>query len=201
LACLTILLGTGIAQEKDRSPDEQVKDLILKYRALPEKDQIGPKGASILKQLKAVPGKLTQQSREDIAELVAAHNIRQIALAIQNYEGKGAKPLSVDPKLFSQLLPYIEPELYLGLGRYLQKGYHGPWWTKAEVALLGRVSDEEVARRTGRSVYAVRQKREALRRHRPGGRAEQMERSPIANRATRPPSSAGISLDASASGD
>src|SRR5262249_13996919 len=49
----------------------------------------------------------------------------------------------------------------LDLGRYLQKGYDGPWWTKDEVALLGRLPDEEVARRTGRSVNAVRQKREA----------------------------------------
>ena len=56
----------------------------------------------------------------------------------------------------------------LDLGRYLPKGYHGPWWTKAEVALLGRVPDEEVARRTGRTVNAVRQKREILKRQRPG---------------------------------
>src|SRR5262249_30078750 len=82
-----------------------------KYRALPEKDQIGPKGASIIKQLKAVPGKLATQSREAIARLEAAHNLRQIALSIQHYEGKDAKQPSVDPKLFSQLLPYIEPEL------------------------------------------------------------------------------------------
>jgi hypothetical protein len=111
LACLTILLGTGIAQEKNKSPDEQVKELIAKYRALPEKDQIGPKGASLIKQLKAVPGKLAQQSREAIARLEVAHNLRQIALAIPNYEGKDAKPPSVDPKWFSQLLPYIEPGL------------------------------------------------------------------------------------------
>jgi hypothetical protein len=57
----------------------------------------------------------------------------------------------------------------LSLGRYLRPGYHGPWWTKAEVALLGRVPDEEVARRTGRSTDAVRQKREALRRHKADG--------------------------------
>jgi hypothetical protein len=111
LACLTILLGTGIAQEKDKSPDEQVKELIGKYRALPEKDQIGPKGASLIKQLKAVPGKLTQQSREAIARLEVAHNLRQIALAMPHYEGKDAKPPSVDPKGFAQLLPYIEQGL------------------------------------------------------------------------------------------
>ncbi|HEY7425024.1 MAG TPA: hypothetical protein VH682_12405 [Gemmataceae bacterium] len=57
----------------------------------------------------------------------------------------------------------------LGLGRYLQTGYHGPWWTKDEVALLGHLPDEEVARRTGRSVNAVRQKRETLGRSRPNG--------------------------------
>ena len=56
----------------------------------------------------------------------------------------------------------------LDLGRYLPTGYQGPRWTKAEVALLGRLPDEELARRTGRSVNAVRQKREASSRHRPG---------------------------------
>src|SRR5262245_51474557 len=54
----------------------------------------------------------------------------------------------------------------LNLGRYLPKGYHGPCWTKAEVELLGRVPDEEVARRTGRTVDAERQKREKLARGR-----------------------------------
>jgi hypothetical protein len=58
------------------------------------------------------------------------------------------------------------------LGRNPKAGYHGPWWTKAEVALLGRVPDEEVARRTGRTVGAVRQKRERLGRARlPAGGA------------------------------
>jgi hypothetical protein len=57
----------------------------------------------------------------------------------------------------------------LGLGRYLQPDYHGPWWTAREIALLGRVPDEEVARRTERSVNAVRQKREALGRAKPRG--------------------------------
>ena len=52
----------------------------------------------------------------------------------------------------------------LDLGQYLQPGYHGPWWAKAEVAMLGRLPDEEVAKRTGRSVNAVRQKREVVRR-------------------------------------
>jgi hypothetical protein len=48
----------------------------------------------------------------------------------------------------------------LDLGRHLRKGYHGPRWTPAELALLGNLADEEVARRTGRTVNAVRQQRE-----------------------------------------
>jgi hypothetical protein len=55
----------------------------------------------------------------------------------------------------------------MGLGRHLKMGYHGPWWTRAEVALLGKVPYEEVARRTGRSVNAVRVKRDKLGRARP----------------------------------
>jgi hypothetical protein len=50
----------------------------------------------------------------------------------------------------------------LDLGRYLWKGYHGPRWTGQDLALLGRASDEEVARRIGRTPNAVRQKRELL---------------------------------------
>jgi hypothetical protein len=57
--------------------------------------------------------------------------------------------------------------LELGLARHFQPGYHGPWWTRAEVALLGRVPDEEVARRTRRTPNAVRCKREKLGRARP----------------------------------
>jgi hypothetical protein len=50
--------------------------------------------------------------------------------------------------------------LALDLGRYLHKGYHGPRWSDADLALLGTLTDDEVARRTGRSWNAVRQKRQ-----------------------------------------
>jgi hypothetical protein len=56
----------------------------------------------------------------------------------------------------------------MNLGSFLRKGSYGPWWTKAEESLLKQFPDEEVARRTERSVDAVRQKREALRRRRSG---------------------------------
>jgi hypothetical protein len=50
----------------------------------------------------------------------------------------------------------------LNLGRNLVKGYHGPRWTKRQLPLLGRLPDEVVAERVGRSREAVRSKREAL---------------------------------------
>jgi hypothetical protein len=50
----------------------------------------------------------------------------------------------------------------LGLARTLVLGYHGPRWGAGEIALLGTVSDREVARRTGRSVDGVRRKRTKL---------------------------------------
>lgn len=51
----------------------------------------------------------------------------------------------------------------LNLGRTLRPGYHlGPPWTPRQLKMLGRLPDDEVARRTGRSWNAVRQKREAL---------------------------------------
>src|SRR5262245_30784101 len=49
--------------------------------------------------------------------------------------------------------------LELNLARYLPKGYHGPWWTAEQLALLGTLPDAEVARQIGRSENAVRQRR------------------------------------------
>jgi hypothetical protein len=66
----------------------------------------------------------------------------------------------------------------LNLGRFLRQGYHGPWWSAKELALLGMLPDEEVGRRTGRSKNAVTVKRKRLgirnafdgRRRKPGRR-------------------------------
>ena len=49
-----------------------------------------------------------------------------------------------------------EAAIRLNLGRYLKTGYHGPHWKPKQIALLGKLTDEEVARRTGRTVGAVR---------------------------------------------
>jgi hypothetical protein len=51
----------------------------------------------------------------------------------------------------------------LGLGRNLRLGYNrGPWWTRAELALLSKLPGEEVAARTERTHNAVRVKRTKL---------------------------------------
>jgi hypothetical protein len=53
--------------------------------------------------------------------------------------------------------------LELGLVRYIRPGYNlGPWWSAAEVKLLGNLPHEEVAARTGQSQKAARCKREKL---------------------------------------
>jgi hypothetical protein len=49
------------------------------------------------------------------------------------------------------------------LARHIPHGYHGPWWTDEELALLGTMPDAEVAARTGRTVTAVRVKRHRAR--------------------------------------
>jgi hypothetical protein len=79
---------------------------------------------------------------------------------------KGAMQLRGRPLTPEQVERRRRTARELNLGRHLHKGYYGLWWTKAEVRLLGRLPDEEVARRTRRSVDAVRQKREALARRR-----------------------------------
>ncbi len=48
----------------------------------------------------------------------------------------------------------------LNLRKHLKTGYHGPLWTSAQLKLLGKFPDDEVARRTGRTVNAVRIERE-----------------------------------------
>jgi hypothetical protein len=50
----------------------------------------------------------------------------------------------------------------LDLGRNLRPGYHGPRWTRAALSLLGRLPDEEVAARTGRTANGVRVMRTRL---------------------------------------
>jgi hypothetical protein len=48
----------------------------------------------------------------------------------------------------------------LDLGPTLIRGYHDPWWTDEELALRGTLPDAEVAARIGRTVQAVRVKRQ-----------------------------------------
>jgi hypothetical protein len=108
LSCLTVLLGAGIAQEKARSPDEHVQDLMARYGALSEKDKIGPKGESLIEQLKAVPGKLPLPLREAIARFETAHNLRKIALALKQHDDKKGKWQRLNPQWFTPLLPYLE---------------------------------------------------------------------------------------------
>jgi len=48
------------------------------------------------------------------------------------------------------------------LAKHLKHGYHGPLWTREQLALVGTLPDAEVARRIGRSTTAVRVKRQRL---------------------------------------
>jgi transposase-like protein len=49
------------------------------------------------------------------------------------------------------------------LAQHIRPGYNlGPWWSRREVALLGKLPDEEVATKVGRTPNAVRIKREKL---------------------------------------
>jgi len=48
------------------------------------------------------------------------------------------------------------------LGRFLKHGYHGPLWTKEQLALLGKLPDRKVAKKIGRSVNGVRIMRQRL---------------------------------------
>jgi len=98
-------------------------------------------------------------------------NIEGSQRLIQAACEKGAEQLRGRPLTPEQVERRRRTAQELNLGRHLHKGYHGLWWTKAEMRLLGRLPDEEVGQRTGRSTDAVRQKRQAMeRRRRAGGR-------------------------------
>ena len=48
------------------------------------------------------------------------------------------------------------------LARHLKTGYHGPWWTREQLRLLGTEPDEVVAAKVGRTAQAVRSMRGRL---------------------------------------
>jgi hypothetical protein len=50
----------------------------------------------------------------------------------------------------------------LNLARHLKAGYHGPWWTREQLRLLGTEPDAAVAAKVGRTVQAVRSMRTRL---------------------------------------
>jgi len=51
----------------------------------------------------------------------------------------------------------------LNLAKHLRPGCnYGPWWSPAEVKLLGKLPDQEVAAKVGRTPNAVRVKRAKL---------------------------------------
>jgi hypothetical protein len=50
----------------------------------------------------------------------------------------------------------------LNLGRHIPHGCHGAWWTDEELALLGTLPDAEFAARIGRTLTAVRVKRQKV---------------------------------------
>jgi hypothetical protein len=62
---------------------------------------------------------------------------------------KGAATLRGVPLTPEQVERRRRTALELDLGRHLITGYHGPRWTEQETALLGRLSDAEVAARRG----------------------------------------------------
>jgi hypothetical protein len=79
---------------------------------------------------------------------------------------RGAERIRGRPLTPEQVERRRRTALELNLGRFLREAYHESRWTKAEVRLLGKVPDAELAHRTGRTVDAVRQKREQLARDR-----------------------------------
>jgi hypothetical protein len=74
----------------------------------------------------------------------------------------GAEATRGQPLSPKQVEQRREQAINLNLGRYLKPGYHGRWWTRKELALLGTSPDNVVARLVGRTTIAVRLMRTRL---------------------------------------
>jgi hypothetical protein len=101
------------------------------------------------------------------ASSTAVFNWRQ-ALGVHGLGTEGSRRLrhALNEELAARLrdepLPFEQVErlraqaIRLNLGRNLKPGYHGPWWTPADLALLGTDTDEAIAAQIGRTACAVR---------------------------------------------
>jgi hypothetical protein len=81
---------------------------------------------------------------------------------IRAASAKGAAVLRGVPLPPEQVERRRRAALENNLVQYIIPGYHGPWWSQDQLALLGKLPDDEVARRTGRSCNAVRVRRDRL---------------------------------------
>jgi hypothetical protein len=81
---------------------------------------------------------------------------------IQAAAEKGAAVIHESGLTDEQCAQRSEQAKRLNLGRFLVPGYQGRWWTKKELNLLGKLPDEEVAARIGRTPGAVRVMRTRL---------------------------------------
>jgi hypothetical protein len=68
----------------------------------------------------------------------------------------GAEVTRGQPLSSKQVEQRRQHAIKLNLGRNLKLGYHGRWWTKREMSLLGKLPDKKVAKRIGRPVNGVR---------------------------------------------
>lgn len=93
----------------EKASDEKVKELIAKYGALADKAQLGPEGARIIEQLKALRAGLSDRSKEKVARLETSRNLRQLGLAIHNYATKDEKKPPETPN-FADILKYMETD-------------------------------------------------------------------------------------------
>jgi len=75
----------------DPAADQQAKALMEKYHKLSEKDQVGDKGKEIIGQLKSLHN-TSAPVQEAILRLMSSHNLRQIAIAVHEYQDKGGLP-------------------------------------------------------------------------------------------------------------
>jgi hypothetical protein len=93
---------------------------------------------------------VTRTKNEGTHNLIVA-NAKEGASVIQQHEFTGEEREA-----------RRQTALRLNLGQFVGKGNPLTLWTCKELALLGTMSDDEVAQRTGRSVNAVRQKRQEM---------------------------------------
>jgi RNA polymerase sigma factor (sigma-70 family) len=142
-------LGVSFAPKAAPTPDQQVRELLEAYNALPATAKVGIDGDRIIERLNMVRGKLSPRSQETVARLRAAHTLRSLVQALQKSDQQSLKNLVSKPserailaERLTEVLPYIEPSPRRWEYKILSESYVEKLGEGEVAAGLGQLGEE-----------------------------------------------------------